>query len=55
MRIISLHLDGIEQAVEKGLYDWLQTADADVVALQNLKAKEYQLPESVIYPDGYNA
>lgn len=55
MRIISLHVNGLQQAVEKGLYAWLKTADADVVAIQNLKAKEYQLPDAVLYPEGYNA
>lgn len=55
MRIISLNVNGLKQAVEKGLYTWLKTVDADVVAIQNLKAKEYQLPDSVVYPDGYNA
>ncbi|GGY57049.1 catabolite repression control protein [Bacterioplanes sanyensis] len=55
MRIVSLHVDGLQQAVDKGLYTWLQGADADVIALQNLKAKEYQLSDDVLYPDGYNA
>ncbi|UTW47914.1 exodeoxyribonuclease III [Bacterioplanoides sp. SCSIO 12839] len=55
MRIISLHVDGLAQAVEKGLYEWLKTTDADVIAIQNLKAKEYQLPDDVVYPDGFNA
>lgn len=55
MRIISLHVDGIQQAVENGLYEWLESVNADVVAIQNLKAKEYQLPDSVVYPKNYNA
>lgn len=55
MRIVSLHVDGLQQAVDKGLYTWLQSADADVIALQNLRAKEYQLSDDVLYPDGYNA
>mgnify|MGYP003625412532 CR=1 FL=1 len=55
MRIISLHVDGLEQAVKKGLYTWLETADVDVVAIQNLKAKEYQLSDDVVYPKGFNA
>jgi len=55
MRIISLHVDGLEQAVKKGLYTWLESADVDVVAIQNLKAKEYQLSDGVVYPKGFNA
>lgn len=55
MRIITLHVDGLEQAVKNGLYTWLAGADADVVAIQNLKAKEYQLSDDVVYPEGFNA
>ena len=55
MRIITLHVNGLEKAVENGLYTWLAGADVDVVAIQNLKAKEYQLSDAVLYPDGFNA
>lgn len=55
MRIISLNVDGIESAVDKGLYSWLADQDADVVTIQNLKAKEYQLSDDVLYPEGFNA
>ncbi|MDF1762467.1 MAG: exodeoxyribonuclease III [Oleibacter sp.] len=55
MRIISLHVDGLEQAVANGLYQWLDTLKIDVVAIQNLQAKEYQLSDKVLYPDGFNA
>ena len=55
MRIITLHVDGLEQAVKNGLYQWLGSADVDVVAIQNLKAKEYQLSDDVLYPEGFNA
>lgn len=55
MRIITLHVDGLEQAVQNGLYTWLNSADIDVVAIQNLKAKEYQLSDDVLYPEGFNA
>ena len=55
MRIVSLQVDGLKQAVDKGLYEFLAMADADVVAIQNIKAKEYQLPDKVLYPKEYNA
>ncbi len=55
MRIVSLHVDGLEQAVKNGLYSWLKDIDADIVAIQNLKAKEYQLSDAVVYPDDFNA
>lgn len=55
MRIVSLQVDGLKQAVDKGLYEFLAMADADVVAIQNIKAKEYQLPDKVLYPKEFNA
>ena len=55
MRILSLYVDGIEQAVANGLYELFATADLDVITLQNLKAKEYQLSDAVLYPKDYNA
>lgn len=55
MRIISLQVDGLQQAVDNGLYELLESTDFDVVAIQNLKAKEYQLSDKVLNPNGYNA
>lgn len=55
MRIISLHVNGLEQAVKNGLYQWLADAEVDVVAIQNLQAKEYQLSDDVLYPEGFYA
>src|SRR5690554_1936505 len=55
MRIISLQVDGLQQAVDNGLYQLLESTDFDVVAIQNLKAKEYQLSDEALYPNGYNA
>ena len=43
MRIISLCVDGIHHAAERGLFAWLASQDADIVCLQNLKAQEHQL------------
>lgn len=55
MRIISLCVDGIHQAAQRGLYDWLNSQDADIICLQNLKALEYELDEELFHPQGYNA
>ncbi|WP_028292317.1 exodeoxyribonuclease III [Oceanobacter kriegii] len=55
MRVITLQVDGLQQAVDKGLYTWLAMADADVVTIQNLRAKEYQLSDDVVYPKDFNA
>ncbi len=43
MRIISLNLNGIRSATDKGLMDWLASQSADVVCVQELKAQEGDL------------
>ena len=55
MRIISLCVDGIHQAAQRGLYDWLSSQDADIICLQDLRALESELDHSVFHPEGYNA
>ncbi len=55
MKVINIQVDGLEAAVKDGFYDWIRDQDADVVCVQNLKAKEYQLSDDVLYPEGYNA
>ncbi len=44
MRVVSLNCNGIRAASGKGLYEWLRSADPDVVCLQETKAQEHQLP-----------
>lgn len=53
MRIISLSVDGIHQAAQRGLYDWLAEQDADIVCLQDLRAQEYELDGKTFHPEGY--
>lgn len=53
MRIISLSVDGIHQAAQRGLYDWLADQDADIVCLQDLRALEYELDHDIFHPEGY--
>jgi exodeoxyribonuclease III len=55
MRIISLCVEGIHQAAQKGLYDWLDSQDADIICLQDLRALEYELDDDIFHPQGYNA
>ncbi len=53
MRIITLSVDGIHQAAQRGLYDWIDTQDADIICLQDLRALESELDHEVFHPDGY--
>ena len=55
MRIISLCVEGIRQAAQKGLYDWLKGQDADIICLQDIQALEYELDDDLFHPKGYNA
>ena len=55
MRIISFSADGIKTAAEKGFYDWLKEQDADFVCIQDLQCSEYDLQDSVFFPEEYNA
>jgi exodeoxyribonuclease-3 len=43
VRIITLNVNGIRSAARKGLFPWLSRQDADVVCLQEAKAREHQL------------
>jgi exodeoxyribonuclease-3 len=48
MRVISLSVDGIVQSAQRGLYDWLANQDADLICLQDLRARERDMPISLI-------
>lgn len=50
MRIISANLNGIRSATNKGFLNWLAAQDADIVALQELKAQHADLSEAMRSP-----
>lgn len=50
LRVISLNLNGIRSAATKGVFDWLQQQQADVVCLQELKAQHADLTEQMQAP-----
>lgn len=47
MRIITANLNGIRSASSKGFFDWLAMQDADVVAVQELKAQATDLTDAM--------
>jgi exodeoxyribonuclease-3 len=55
MRIITLNLNGIRSAWNKGLLPWLEAQKADVVCLQELKAQHADLTAEMQAPDGLHA
>jgi len=52
VRIITLNVNGIRSAVNKGLLDWLPRQRADVVCVQELKALDGDLIEAMRSPSG---
>lgn len=55
MRIITANLNGIRSAARKGFFEWLQTQDADVICVQELKAQETEMQHQQFHPEGYHA
>ena len=55
MRIISISADGIKNAAEKGMFDWLNEQDAEFICIQDLQCSEYDLQDQAFFPEGYNA
>ena len=54
MKVVSLVVEGLEQAQKAGLFDWLHEEDADVVCLQDTRCSEYTLKGDVYFPENYS-
>ncbi|MDR3323564.1 MAG: exodeoxyribonuclease III [Zoogloeaceae bacterium] len=55
LRIISLNLNGIRSAWQKGAENWMRANVPDVIALQELKAQQADLTPAMATPAGYHA
>jgi exodeoxyribonuclease-3 len=53
LKIISLNLNGIRSATNKGLYTWLKKQDADIVCMQEIKAQAGDMTDEMLNPEGY--
>ena len=53
MRIISVNVNGIQAAAERGLLSWLQAQNADVICLQDTRASAFDLDDPAFQLDGY--
>jgi exodeoxyribonuclease-3 len=53
LKIISLNLNGIRSATNKGLYAWLKKQDADVICMQEIKAQVTDMTTEMLNPAGY--
>ncbi len=55
MKLISWNVNGIRAAEKKGFLDWFENANADVVCVQETKAKEEQVSDALKNPHGYHS
>ena len=53
MRIISWNVNGIRAAAKKGFGDWLTSCGAEIVGLQEVRAREDQIPAELLERDDY--
>lgn len=53
MKIVTYNVNGIRAAVRKGLVNWLKATDADLVALQEVKATLAQIDRAIFEDLGY--
>jgi len=53
MRIISVNVNGIQAAAQRGLLSWLQAQNADVICLQDTRASVLELDDPAYQLDGY--
>ncbi|MCB1056928.1 MAG: exodeoxyribonuclease III, partial [Acidobacteria bacterium] len=54
MRIVSWNVNGIRACAKKGFADWLARDGAEVVGLQEVRAREEQLPEELCGFEGWH-
>jgi exodeoxyribonuclease-3 len=55
MRIVSWNVNGLRACAKKGFGAWLEASGADIVGLQEVRAREEQLPETIRSPEGWHA
>ena len=53
MKIISLNLNGIRSAANKGFFPWLKQQNADIICMQEIKAQVTDLTPQMLHPEGY--
>ena len=54
-KLISWNVNGLRAAEKKGFLDWLSASQADLVAVQETKARPEQLSAGLLSPAGYQA
>ena len=52
MKLVSWNVNGVRAVLKKGLLDFMEASDADVICLQETKAHPGDV-QHVIWPGGY--
>lgn len=47
LKISTINVNGIRAAERKGFSEWVSLSNPDIICIQELKAKEYQIPEQI--------
>jgi len=55
MKILSWNVNGVRAAQKNGFLNWFKDQKADVVCLQETKARQEQLDEELVHPKGYDS
>ena len=55
LKLFSWNVNGIRAIEKKGFHDWIKKADPDVLCLQETKAQQDQLEDSLLKIDKYSA
>lgn len=53
MKIVSYNVNGIRAALKKGLAEWVQESNADIIGLQEVKSTKTQFDTSIFKDMGY--
>jgi exodeoxyribonuclease-3 len=54
-RVLSWNVNGIRAAADKGLCEWLSRSRAEIVGIQEVRARQAQIPEELRAPKGLHA
>lgn len=55
MKILTVNVNGIRSANNKGFFSWIKKIDADIICLQEIKANIEDIPQELKNFNGYHA
>jgi len=55
LRVLSWNVNGLRACAKKGFRDWLDASKADVVGIQEVRARPEDLPAEVAEPEGWSS